>query len=52
MRPVGIGHQGEIPAFGHQGVRQLFGALVVDIVVAGAVDNQKVPLQLGRVGDG
>ena len=48
---VGIGHHLEILVERHQPVDQLFGGLIVDVVVAGAVDDQEVAFQPCGMGD-
>ena len=47
---VGVRHQRERLVQLDQLVHQLFGPLVVAVVVAGAVDEQQVALQPGRRG--
>ncbi len=44
MRPIGIGHHGKRFVILDQFVDQRLGALVVDIVVSGAVHQEKIAL--------
>ena len=51
MGAVGIGHEFELPVVLDQLVEQHFFALIVDVVIAGAVEDQQVALQVFRIGE-
>jgi len=51
VRPVRVGHHVKLLALHDELVDQQLGTLVVDVVVASAVDEQEIALEAGGVGD-
>jgi hypothetical protein len=49
---VGIDHHGKKLVVGNEFINQFFKALVMDVIVASAVDDEKLSLKLVSEGDG